>query len=219
MLRRRTVRAMAATALCCVAMSAHAAPKRKSAVPQKHVDQAYFDGHLVNFHAAGVKNSHSLVVGPWDLGPRVSPGPSDRRPNLYFVSPGTQNRTDGRPEYDHNVVLSAIPDGESGFDVFWVIVLDPSVTGDFTSEQQIIMATQETFTPPPDFTFMQLPSAGFLSEYLKIGDLDGLDKFRRPDGALPKVAIVPGKFTVRAVAEDTPESHDDAAEPPADHSK
>jgi hypothetical protein len=32
-----------------------------------------------------------------------------------------------------------------------------------------------------------------------------LEKFKRPDGELPRVAIVPAKFTVRALAEELDE--------------
>ena len=204
-----TIRGVAVAAVVCVAISADAtAPKKKPApkpVPKVHLEQAYFAGRLVKFHSPETKTTKVLVVGPWNLGPKVSPGPSDKRPNLYFVLPGTQHQLPGHRDFDHNEVLSAVPDGESDFDVFWVVVLDPSVKEDFTSEQQIIMATQEEFVPAEDFTFEQIPSAGFLKTFLKKTDMDSLEKIRRPDGALPKVAIVRAGITVRAIAEEIPE--------------
>ena len=117
----------------------------------------------MKFHSVPDKNGHALVVGPWYLGTKVTSKPSDKRPNLYLVFPGTEHRTTNHPDYNHNEVLSAVPDAPSNFDVWWVVVLDPTVKEDFTSEQQIIMATQETFTLPEDFTFEQIPSAGFLA--------------------------------------------------------
>ncbi len=208
MLKHNTIRRAAIAAVILTAVSAQATgPKKKMRVPLKpapkvHVQQAYFGGHLVNFRSPETKSGKVLAVGPWSLGPRVSPGPSDKRPNLYFVSPGMQHQIPGKPEFNHNAVLSAVPEGESSFDVFWVLVLDPSVKEDFTSEQQIIMATQEEFTPPDDFTFEQLPSAGFLKTFLKKVNMQDLDDLRRPDGGLPKVAIVRAGITVKAVAEE-----------------
>lgn len=205
MLGRRTKRTVVVAALCC-AVAANAEPsKRPKAAPKPRlqVSQAYFAGQAVKFKPATVKNAHALAVGPWDLGPKVSPEPNDKRPNLYFVVPGSQEHFENHPEFDHNIVISAVTDGEeSGFDVFWVVVLDPLVHTEFTSEQQIIMATQTSFTPSPGYTIHEAPSAGFLKSFLKISDLHGLDKFRRPDGGLPRVAIIRAKLTVKAVTEE-----------------
>src|SRR5262249_34528619 len=153
MLSMRTNRQIAAVAvLALAAVSAQASNPKGTAkqaskpVPkQLHLDRAFFAGRLVQLHSGPARGSRALVVGPWNLGEKVTPGNNDMRPNLYFVSPGTQHHVDGKPEYDHNEVLSAIPKEASNFDVYWVVVLDPSAKKDFTSEQQIILATQETF--------------------------------------------------------------------------
>jgi hypothetical protein len=211
-------RKMAGVALCvAIAVSAQAAPKRTPKVAPKpvpklvHLESAYFAGRVVKFHSEPANDGRALVVGPWNLGQKISPGPSDKRPNLYFVSPGTLHRVAGKPEFDHNEVLSAVPDGESSFDVFWVVVLDPSVKEDFTSEQQIILATQQTFSPGENFSFDQIPSVGFLRTFLKIHDMEGLEKYKRPDGELPKVAIVRAGFTLKATAEEQQEQVKSAA--------
>jgi hypothetical protein len=202
-----------------------AAPKKKAKTPAKpapkvlHLDQAYFAGKLVKFHSVPEKDGHALVVGPWYLGTRVTSKPSDKRPNLYFVFPGTEHRVSNRPDYNHNEVLSAVPDAPSDFDVWWVVVLDPTVKDDFTSEQQIILATQETFTPSEDFTFEQIPSAGFLRSFLKVTDVEGLEKYRRPDGELPRVAIVRAGFAVNALAEEMPEPVSEGGATPAKEPK
>ncbi|HWR13354.1 MAG TPA: hypothetical protein VN577_00890 [Terriglobales bacterium] len=207
-------RQIAVTVLCvAVSVAASAADGKKKttkSLPKPtpkplHLDQAYFAGRKVKFDSVPVKAGRALVVGPWNLGPKISPKPSDKRPNLYFVSPGTQHRVPEQSAFDHNEVLSAMPDGPSDYDVFWVLVLDPSVKEEFTSEQEIIVATQEEFQPGEDFTFDQIPSAGFLRTFLKKSDLESLKKFRRPEGGLPKVAVVRAGFTVRAVAEEMPE--------------
>jgi hypothetical protein len=211
-------RKIAGVALClAIEVGVQAAPKKKAKPAPKpvpkhlHLDSAYFAGRVVKFTSEKTKDGRALVVGPWNLGPRISPGPSDKRPNLYFVSPGTLHSAPGYPGFDHNEVLSALPDGPSSFDVFWVLVLDPSVKEDFTSEQQIIVATQQTFSPGERFQFDQIPSVGFLRAFLKVHDLEGLERFKRPDGALPKVAIVRAGFTVQATAEDEPEETKSAA--------
>jgi len=196
-----------------VAVSVQAqAPKTKAKPTPKpvprtlRVDQAYFAGRPVKFQSPpDGKATRALVVGPWNLGDKVSPGNNDMRPNLYFVFPGTQHRADGRPDFDNNAVLSAVPKEASNFDVYWVVVLDPTVEQDFTSEQQIIVATQATFDPPENFPFEQIPSAGFLRTFLKVNDIAGLERFKRPDGDLPRVAIVPAKITVKALAEEIDE--------------
>jgi hypothetical protein len=211
-------RKIAGAALClAIAVSAQTAPKKKPKIAPKpvprqlHLESAFFAGRVVKFHSEATKDGHALVVGPWNLGPKISPGPSDKRPNLYFVSPGTLHSAKGFPGFDHNEVLSAVPDGPSSFDVFWVLVLDPSVKEDFTSEQQIILATQQTFSPGEDFSFDQVPSVGFLRAFLKVHDVQGLAKYKRPDGELPKVAIVRAGFTVKATAEEQPEEVKSAA--------
>ncbi len=214
MLVKRPSRVAITVALCAAAaVSAQAElgtekAKPASKMPPKllRLDNAYFAGRVVRFKSPPEgKPVRALAVGPWNLGERVNPGNNDMRPNLYFVFPGTQHQADGRPDFDHNQVLSAVPKEESNFDVYWVVVLDPSAVQNFTSEQQIILATQETFAPSESFPFEQVPSAGFLRTFLKVNDLSGLAKFKRPDGALPRVAIIPAKATLKAMAEEIEE--------------
>ena len=215
MLVKRPSRVVITVALCAVAVVSAQAQTvaKKKAKPQPkpapvllHVTNAYFAGHEVKFKSEpSGKSRHVLAVGPWNLGEKVNPGNNDLRPNLYFVFPGTEHQADGRPDFDHNQVLSAVPKEESNFDVYWVVVLDPAAVQDFTSEQQIILATQETFEPSEDFPFEQIPSAGFLRTFLKVSDMEGLERFKRPDGELPRVAIIPAKVTVKALAEEIEE--------------
>lgn len=202
LMRRYPTRSVACVALCATAILCGYAQVKKARRPSAlHLDRAYFAGELVKFESVPVPGTKSLIVGPWNLGPKISPGPSDKRPNLYFVSPGRQHM-DSNEAFDHTEVISAVPKDASDFDVWWVLVLDPSVKLEFTSEQQIIVATQQTFEPGPDFKFEDIPSAGFLQHFLKVTDLHELEKYRRPDGDLPRVAIVRAGFTVRAKAEE-----------------
>src|SRR4051794_8352696 len=116
MLSSQTNRRMAVVAMwTLVAFSAQASnpksatkPSSKPVPKQLHLDRAFFAGRLVQLHSVPAKGSRALVVGPWNLGEKVTPGNNDMRPNLYFVFPGAQHHLDGRSEYDHNEVLSAV---------------------------------------------------------------------------------------------------------------
>ncbi len=199
-------------------------PKAKPSarpLPKLHLDQAYFNGHLVTLHSPAIeKGERVLIVGPWNLGPKVSPKPDDKRPNLYFVAPGTQHEVEEHPEYDHNEILSLAPDEPRDFDVYFAVVLDPALQEDFTTEQQLILAAQQRFTPGEDFTFEQIPAAPFLKAVSKIGSLDDLQKFRRKDGSLPRMAIITAHFAVRFSAEnpeEKPADQNQTAEAPKEH--
>jgi hypothetical protein len=216
-------RRLLCAALCVsVAVSATASskPKPKPAakqVPKMHLEQAYFNGDLVKLQTGPYeKGERTLIVGPWNMGPKVSPKPSDKRPNLYFVIPGTLHSVDGSQHYDHTEILSYAPDDPKEFDVYWAVVLDPNLKEDFTAEPQLLVAAQQTFAAGEDFTFEQIPSAKFLESLLKISSLDKLEKYRRPDGNLPRVAIITGGFAVRLSVE-KPEEEKTAETPVAEH--
>jgi hypothetical protein len=198
-------RRLMCAALCVsVAVSATAAnPSKAKSTPKPvvhkiHVDQAYYAGDLVKLHTAAPEAHEAYVtVGPWSLGPRVATQPSDKRPNLYFVVPGSLHQTAEYPTFSHTLILSSAPEDPKEFDIYWAVVLDPSLKDDFNSERQLILATQQTFAPGDDFSFDQIPSAGFLREFLKVNTLADLDKYKHPDGKLPRMAIITAHKAVR----------------------
>jgi hypothetical protein len=206
-------------------MSASAAAKQKAkpaarSVPKAHLEEAYFNGEVVRLTAGPYSaGERTLVVGPWNMGPRVSPKPNDKRPNLYFVIPGSQHQVPDEPRYDNTMILSAAPDDPKEFDVYWAVVLDPALKptpkDDFTDEKQLLLATQATFTPADDFTFAQIPSASFLESTLKMSSIEKLKKYRRADGSLPRVAIITAGFAVRLTVEKPEQKQADTA--PAEH--
>lgn len=202
-----------------VCASAATKPKTKTAAkstPKVYLEDAYYGGDLVKIHAGPYDaGEHTLVVGPWNLGPRVSPKPSDKRPNLYIVIPGTQHEIPGDPRFNNTAILSLAPDDPKEFDVYWVVVFDPSLKDEFTTERQLIAERQATFKPPDDFTFDQIPSAAFLKAMTKISSLDDLKKFRRPNGSLPRLAIITAGFAVRFTVEKPEEKQADTA--PVEH--
>lgn len=190
-------------------MLAAPAKKKPSPAPQLpklHLEDAYFNGELVKLQQVALeKGQKPEIIGPWNFGPRVSPKPSDKRPNLYIVVPGSLHKVEDHPEFNHTEILSYAPDDAKEFDVYWAVVLDPTLDEQFTAEPQLLLAAQATFKPDDDFTFDKIPAAPFMRDILKITDLDWLKKYRRPNGSLPRVAIITGHFAVRFSTEKTEE--------------
>jgi hypothetical protein len=175
-----------------------------SADPPSSVSAVYLRGQPVDFHLAPAgKGQPPFSIGPWQFGVRVSDRkPRDKRLNLYLVAPGTQHHSEGYEEFDHNDLINALPPGDAAveWDVYWAIVLDPTLRPDLRSEQDLIMKAQEGFVPGDLFEFQDIPGQAFLRAFLEIDSLDGLAPYRRRDGQLPRVIIVPAGFAIRASA-------------------
>jgi len=169
------------------------------------IDSAYYEGEAVPFRVAepGTRRSQ-LRVGPWLLGVRAEDSkPRDRRRNLYVVFPGSQHRAPGWPDYDHNCVLSDLPATEEPveWDVYWAVVLDPTLHDDFRSEQELVLAAQSGFFPPDLLEFDDLPAEGFLRAQMQVRSLGDLVRFRRKDGTLPRLLITPAGYAIRGSSE------------------
>jgi hypothetical protein len=169
------------------------------------IDSAYYNGEPVPFKVVepGSRKSQ-LHVGPWLLGVRAAdPIPRDRRRNLYVVFPGSQHRAPGWSDYDHNCVLSDLPttDEPVEWDVYWAVVLDPTLHEDFRSEQELVLAAQSGFLPPDLLEFNDIPSEGFLRTQMKVRSLSDLARFRRNDGTLPRLLITPAGYASRGSSE------------------
>ena len=190
----------AALAVCATALWAGT----WSAASPGSISGAYFHGQPVEFHLAPAEQGQQpFSIGPWQFGTRVSDRkPRDKRLNLYLIAPGTQHHAEGREEYDHNDVINALPptDAVVEWDVYWAIVLDPGFGQDLRSEQDLIFAAQEGFVPGDLFEFRDIPGQAFLRTFLGIDSVDGLAVYRRRDGQLPRVIIVPAGFAIRASA-------------------
>jgi hypothetical protein len=192
-----------ARAVACagIALMALGTASSSAAAPAKPATQpVYFEGRKIDFTPAPRHRGEAeFVFGPWIVGPRlVHEKPRDKRPNMYMVVPGSEYTFPGELAYDHNEIVSTIPTSEDSvdFDVYWALVLDPGLTSEFRSERELVLATQEEFTPGPGFTFEEVPSAKVLHEYLGVDSLEDLEQFRRPNGELPRVVIVPAGFSV-----------------------
>ncbi|MDP9268347.1 MAG: hypothetical protein M3P27_08505 [Acidobacteriota bacterium] len=144
-----------------------------------------------------------MTLGPWRLGTRVlDTKPRDQRLNLYIVAPGTQYHLDGAEDFDHNAIINALPEpGKSReYDVYWALVLDPHLHTDFRNERDLIVAAQASFVPGDLFEFEDVPAAAFLRNFLKLGSLEDLQRYRRKNRALPRVIIVPAGLAITAAA-------------------
>ncbi len=169
------------------------------------IDSAYHAGERVPFTVLEPGNRNAqLRVGPWLLGVRADdPKPRDRRRNLYVVFPGTLHRSPGWPDFDHNCVLSDLPASAEPveWDVYWAVVLDPTLQEDFRSEQALVLADQSSFIPPDLLEFSDIPAAGFLRAQMKVRSLGDLARYRRKDGTLPRLLITPAGYAVRGSTE------------------
>lgn len=181
--------------LCAGALSAGAAP------PRLPMPTAYHEGVVVTVEMERpARGQRSLSFGPWQFGiyPRDE-RPRDRRLNLYVVIPGQQHHADGWDDYDHNMIVNALPESEElvEWDVYWVLVLDPHLRQDLRSERDVLLAAQDRFTPGDLFEFDDFPSDTVLRDYLHIDSLAGLSRYRSKDGTLPRILVLPAGCVVR----------------------
>jgi hypothetical protein len=175
------------------------------------IDSAYYRGEAVRFKVVEASNHKAqLRVGPWLLGVRAADSkPRDRRRNLYLVFPGRQHHAAGWPDYDHNCVLSDLPATEEPveWDVYWAVVLDPTLHEDFRSERELVLAAQSNFFSPDLLEFNDLPAEGFLRAQMKVRSLGDLARFRRKDGTLPRLLITSAGYAVRGSSEPRADEH------------
>jgi len=169
----------------------------------------YHDGANVEFTPESTGTHRLARLGPWNLGERLSltdEKPRDKRLNLYVVIPGAQYRSSAHPEYDHNLVVNKYTiDGKPReWDIFWCLQLDPSLHTDMRSEHDLLVAAHQTFRPAESLAVQDFPASVTMKERLSVSKVDDLKRFRRKDGSLPRLLIVPAQLAVRATAEQKP---------------
>ena len=77
----------------------------------------------------------------------------------------------------------------------------PLCAPDLRSERELLMAKHQTFRPATLFEFKDIPSHALMAERLSVKSMADLKRFRRKDGSLPRLLIVPARLAVRATAE------------------
>lgn len=163
----------------------------------------YHDGDDLIFTPEATGTHKLAGLGPWNLGERVAADkPIDKRLNLYVVVPGTQYRTPGKSDYDHNLVVNKYTvDGKPrDWDVFWCFILDPTLRPDLRSERELLLGKHQTFRPATLFEFKDIPSHALMAERISIKSMADLKRYRRADGSLPRLLILPARLAVRATA-------------------
>lgn len=176
--------------------------------PRQPMPTAYHDGTAVPVVIEpATARQRVLTFGPWQLG--VLPAdrhPRDKRLNLYVAIPGKQHHVEGWDDYDHNMVLSAVPKNEDAveWDVYWVLTLDPHMHDDLRSERDLLIAAQTRFLPGDLFEFDDIPADTVLRDYLHIRSLEDLRKYRLKDGTLPRILVLPADCVVRMKVEEPP---------------
>jgi len=164
----------------------------------------YHDGDDLIFTPESAGTRKLASIGPWNLGERLGDDkPADKRLNLYVVAPGIQYRAAGKSEYDHNLVINKYTvDGKPrDWDVFWCFILDPTLRADLRSERELLVAKAQTFRPADLFEFKDVPSHALMAERISVKSMADLRRFRRKDGSLPRLLILPARLAVRATAE------------------
>lgn len=164
----------------------------------------YHDGDDLIFTPEAAGSRKLASIGPWNLGERVSDDkPADTRLNLYVVVPGVQYRAPGKSEYDHNLVINkyTVDGNPRDWDVFWCFILDPTMRPDVRSERELFMARHQAFHPADLFDIKDVPSHSLMAERLGVRSMADLKRFRRKDGTLPRLLILPARLAVRATAE------------------
>ena len=169
--------------------------------PEHALTSVYLEGKPVPFVPGAADKAHKLErLGPWTLGPRPTESkPLDKRLNLYLVFPGKQYTSEAS-EYDHNVLVNAPPKREGAeieWDVFYCFVLDPHLRDDLVNERDVLLLAAQRWTPGDLFEFDDMPSTAGLRELKKADAFADLAKWRRKDGTLPRVVILPAGFAVR----------------------
>src|SRR5262249_3772275 len=169
----------------------------------------YHDGANLQFAPEATGTHHLAHLGPWNLGERLSlddEKPRDQRLNLYVVVPGAQYRSPAHPEYDHNLVVNKYTvDGKAReWDIFWCLQLDPSLHADLRSERDLLVAAHQTFRQGESLAVQVFPASVTMKERLSVSKVEDLKRFRRKDGSLPRLLIVPARLAVRATAEPEP---------------
>jgi hypothetical protein len=188
---------IAATVALGSAIALFAAEKRQ----QRLVTTAYYSDAEVQVQPYLQPEDRNFGYGPWTIGSVVHDDKaSDHRFNLYIVVPGNQHQAPApADEFNHSILINSAEDsGEkiSEWDVFWVVVLDPTFNQEIRNERELLLLGQAYFLPSDLYQPEDAPGHNLLRQ-LGIVSMDDLARFRRADGALPRVLPLSAGAAVR----------------------
>jgi len=173
-----------------------------SAREQAKPIEAYHDGSRILLTPKATGTHRMAKFGPWELGERLKDDRlRDKRLNLYVVFPGSQYRSMTNRRYNHTLVINkyTVNGKPREWDIFWCLVLDPSLRSDLRSERELLVAAHQRFRPANDFKVQRIPSHTLMADELRVTTVDDLRSFRDKDGSLPRVLILPAHMAVRAI--------------------
>jgi hypothetical protein len=177
------------------------AGERKSARSVRPIRNVFYADQELQVAPVVESDARNFNYGPWTLGSLVSDDKaSDRRFNLYIIVPGGQHQLPPPgDEFNHSVLINsddAPGDRPTEWDVFWVAVLDPSLNGEIKEERELLLLGQSYFLPGDLYDVEDAPGHDLLRQ-LSLTSLGDLAKFRRSDGALPRVVLLSAGAAVR----------------------
>lgn len=154
------------------------------------------------------KGARTFNYGPWILGSIIRDDhASDHRFNVYVIVPGNQHQAPApAEEFNHSVLLNSDEDTSDRapeWDVFWGVVLDPELNQEIRSERELLLMGQAYFLPGDLYQIEDAPGHNLLRQ-LGLDSMDDLARFRRRDGALPRVILLSAGTAVRLKATPPP---------------
>jgi hypothetical protein len=187
---------IAATLMFGSAILLLAAEKR----PTRPVTTAYFSGDEVQLQPTTESGAKTFNYGPWTIGSIVHDDhASDHRFNLYVIAPGALHQSlPPLDEFNHSVLLNSVEDADKTpeWDVFWAVVLDPDLNQEIRSERELLLLGQAYFFPGELYSPEDAPGHNLLRQ-LGMVSLNDLARFRRADGALPRVVLLSAGMAVK----------------------
>ena len=161
------------------------AAERRPIHPTHPIRTAYYDGQELQVEPLNPPGARSFSYGPWTFGSVVHDDKaSDRRFNLYIIIPGSEHQFSGpADEFNHSVLINSDPepgDHSAEWDVFWVVVLDPTLNADIKQERELLLLGQSYFLPGDLYELDDAPGRNLLRQF-GMTSLDDLARFRRDD--------------------------------------
>jgi hypothetical protein len=197
--RRHSVRWIWAVLIFVTALAA--ASDRRPLRTGHPIKNAFYANQELQVEPVAEPSARSFNYGPWVIGSLVPDDKaSDRRFNLYIIVPGAQHQSPAPgDEFNHSVLINSNdPPGDrpTEWDVFWVVVLDPSLNREIKEERELLLLGQSYFLPGDLYDVEDAPGRDLLRQ-LSMPSLDDLARFRRSDGALPRVVLLSAGAAVR----------------------